>query len=73
MQWKQDDGLNLPLSTLHQRLTRVQVSLVTFLNMEVALERALYNLAVDLSNNTSKGSTPNSGRGYQMPTPVNPK
>jgi hypothetical protein len=55
---------DLPLATLHQRLTRVQVSLVTSQNIEVAKERGPYNLIVDISNIASKGSIPTPGRRY---------
>lgn len=41
--------------------------------MELAHERALYNLAMDVSNNTSKGSIPDSRRGYRTPKPTNPR
>ena len=52
---------------------RLQVSLVMSLNMEEACNRVPYNLVLDVSNNTSKGSIPNSGRGYQKPKPANPR
>jgi hypothetical protein len=73
MQWKEDDGSELPPSTLHRRLTRLQVLLMMSLNMEEARNRALYNLAVDVSNSTSKGSIPDSGRGYLKSKLANPR
>jgi hypothetical protein len=41
--------------------------------MEEARNRAPYNLAVDVSNSTSKGSIPDSRRGYLKPKPANPR
>jgi hypothetical protein len=73
IQWSQEDGTPLPPVSFHQRLTRVQLSLVTSLAMQVSKERLPYNLSGDHSNSASKGSMPMPGRGYRTPTPAKPR
>jgi hypothetical protein len=73
IQWTQEDSSALPPVTLHQRLTRVQVSLVTNLSMQVSRERVPYNVAGDKSNSASKSSMQSHGGGYRTPTPAKPR
>jgi hypothetical protein len=73
IQWSQEDGSLLPPATFHQRLTRVQLSLVTSLAMQVPKERLPYNLSDDHSNSASKGSMPTPGSGYRTPTLTKPR
>jgi hypothetical protein len=56
IKWTQEDGSALPAATLHQQVTRVQVSLVTSLTMQVSKKRVPYNVVGDQSNSASKGS-----------------
>jgi hypothetical protein len=73
IQWSQEDGSPLPPVSFHQRLTRVQMSLVTSVANQVSKERLPYNLSGDHSNSASKGSMPTLGGGYRTPTPAKPK
>jgi hypothetical protein len=67
IQWSQEDGSPLPLVSFHQRLTRIQLSLVTSLAMQVSKERLPYNVSGDHSNSASKGSMPTLGEGIEHP------
>jgi hypothetical protein len=51
----------------------VPVPFVTSLNIKVAHDRAPYNLSRNYLNNASKGTVQKLGRGYQKPTPANPR
>jgi hypothetical protein len=73
IQWSLEDGSPLPAATFHQRLTRVQLSLVTSLAMQVSMETLPYNLNAELSNTVSKGSMLTLGSGYRIPTPAKPR
>jgi hypothetical protein len=73
IQWSQEDGTPLPPISFHQRLTRVQLSLVMSLAMQLSKERLPYNLSGDHLNSASKGSMPTPGGGYRTPTPAKPR
>jgi hypothetical protein len=67
IQWSQEDGSPLPPVSFYQRLTRVQLFLVTSLAMQVSKERLPYNVSGDHSNSASKGSMPMLGEGIEYP------
>jgi hypothetical protein len=73
IQWSQEDGSPLPPVSFYQRLTRVQLSLVMSLAMQVSKESLPHNISSDHSNSASKGSMPTPRGGYRTPTPAKPR
>ena len=73
IQCTQEDGSALTAATFHQRLTRVQVSLVTSLTIQVSKERMPCNVVIDHSNSTSKKNLQMPEGGYWTPTVAKPR
>ena len=73
IKWTEEDGSALSAVTLHQRLTRVQVFLVTLMSKEMARERVPMNINPDLSNSATRGSSRTPISEYQTLTTANLK